>query len=208
MHEERRFIPLSALQHYAFCPRQCALIHNEQLWQDNFFTAQGNVLHERIDGGETELKNGVRYERGVNVCSEIHGLIGKLDLLEVNLKNNIYTPIEYKRGSVKKDDWDKVQLCAQSLCLEEMLSTSITVGAIWYMKNRKREYIEIDKLLRYRTIGIINEVRELFSSNKTPPATFDKKCNSCSLYNLCMPELNYTHKNKNYMQELFSMEKS
>ena len=102
-------IPLSALQHYAFCPRQCALIHNEQQWAGNLLTAQGDLLHERVDAGEPETRKGIRFERSVQVFSLILGIGGILDLLEINIHSGANCPVEYKRGRPKKDHWDKVQ---------------------------------------------------------------------------------------------------
>lgn len=126
-------VPLSALQHYAFCPRQCALIHNEQMWQENLLTAQGRALHERVDSGEPECRKGVRFERSVHVCAENLGLTGILDLVEQDLKTGQLKPIEYKRGKPKKEPMDEIQLCAQALCLKEMTGQKIDEGAIWYM---------------------------------------------------------------------------
>ena len=113
-------IPISALQHYAFCPRQCAYIHIEQLWQDNFLTAKGNQLHARVHSNDAEQRGDLRTERGVQVYSAQYGLTGKLDLLEIKTDPEQLTPVEYKRGKPKRDDCDRIQLCAQVLCLEEM----------------------------------------------------------------------------------------
>ena len=118
--QDTRLIPLSALQHYAFCPRQCALIHNEQAWAENYLTAQGKALHERVDSGEPETRKGVRFERTVHVSAEKLGISGVLDLVEVETKTGRLKPVEYKRGKPKPDPMDEIQLCAQGLCLEEM----------------------------------------------------------------------------------------
>lgn len=140
---------ISALQHYAYCPRQFALIHIEQVWEDNFYTAHGNLLHERVDSCEPEQRGNVRFERGVAVKSEQLKITGKLDLLEVEGKPAAkYFPVEYKRGKPKIEDWDKIQLCAQALCLEEMLSITIDEGALWYWQVRKRESVVFDEALR------------------------------------------------------------
>ena len=118
--QDMRLIPLSALQHYAFCPRQCALIHNEQAWAENYLTAQGKALHERVDSGEPETRKGVRFERTVHVSAEKLGISGVLDLVEVETKTGRLKPVEYKRGKPKPDPMDEIQLCAQGLRLEEM----------------------------------------------------------------------------------------
>ncbi|MEO1020798.1 MAG: CRISPR-associated protein Cas4, partial [Pseudomonadota bacterium] len=129
------YLAISALQHYAYCPRQFALIHVEQVWAENRFTAEGRALHERVDSGPAEQRSGVRYERAVSVISRRHRLIGKMDLLEINSADDradaSYFPVEYKRGIPKLEDWDRIQLCAQSLCIEEMRNTKVSEGAIW-----------------------------------------------------------------------------
>lgn len=124
--QDTRLIPLSALQHYAFCPRQCALIHNEQAWAENYLTAQGKALHERVDSGEPETRKGVRFERTVHVSAEKLGISGVLDLVEVDTKTGRLKPIEYKRGKPKPEPMDEIQLCAQGLCLEEMTVKLLT----------------------------------------------------------------------------------
>ena len=128
--QDVRLIPLSALQHYAFCPRQCALIHNEQAWAENYLTAQGRVLHERVDSGEPETRKGVRFERTVHVSAEKLGISGVLDLVEVDTKTGRLKPVEYKRGKPKPDPMDEIQLCAQGLCLEEMTGQTVNEGAL------------------------------------------------------------------------------
>lgn len=199
-------IPLSALQHYAFCPRQCALIHNEQQWAGNFLTAQGDLLHERVDAGEPETRKGVRFERSVHVSSLALGVGGILDLLEVDTQTGALRPVEYKRGRPKKDNWDKVQLCAQTLCLEEMRNTTIAEGALWYGQTRHREFVQFDAALRAETQTVINEVRNLLESGITPPARYGKHCKSCSLIELCQPQLLSKDRSAIYIANLFSLE--
>jgi len=131
-------VPISALQHFVFCPRQCAYIHIECAWEENYLTAQGNQLHERVHSDGFETRGAVRTERGVHVCSERLGIVGKLDLLEVGANPFSLTPVEYKRGKPKVSDCDRVQLCAHALCLEEMRDAQITRAALWYWQVRKR----------------------------------------------------------------------
>ena len=138
--QDTRLIPLSALQHYAFCPRQCALIHNEQAWAENYLTAQGKALHERVDSGEPETRKGVRFERTVHVSAEKLGISGVLDLVEVETKTGRLKPVEYKRGKPKPAPMDEIQLCAQGLCLEEMTGQTVSEGALWYMQTRHRRH--------------------------------------------------------------------
>lgn len=204
MTDEPRLIPLAALQHYAFCPRQCALIHNEQVWAENSFTAQGQVLHQRVDRGEPETRKGVRYERGVLVNAPVLGLTGKLDLLEYEAQTNRYTPVEYKRGKEKLENWDRIQLCAQALCLEEMLGVCIEAGALWYWETRRREVVELNTALREETIEMIVQTKDLFDRNITPRQVAEKKrCRACSLADICQPDLIRNDHSKAYVEDIF-----
>lgn len=182
-------IMISALQHYAFCPRQCSLIHLEQQWQDNYLSAHGTQLHERVDSGEAETRNNTRFERSIKVFSERLQLSGTLDLLERRLSDQQLTPVEYKRGKPKITEIDKIQLCAQALCLEEMESATITEGALWYWQNRQREIVLFDEELRLQTLDTIQQVHQLFIDAKTPSAVFGKHCKACSLIDICQPKL-------------------
>ena len=165
--QDMRLIPLSALQHYAFCPRQCALIHNEQAWAENYLTAQGKALHERVDSGEPETRRGVRFERTVHVSAEKLGISGVLDLVEVEMKTGRLKPVEYKRGKPKPDPMDEIQLCAQGLCLEEMTEQTVSEGALWYMQTRHRVPVVFSDDLRAQTLATIVAVRELLNSGQT-----------------------------------------
>ena len=187
--QDTRLIPLSALQHYAFCPRQCALIHNEQAWAENYLTAQGKALHERVDSGEPETRKGVRFERTVHVSAEKLGISGVLDLVEVDTKTGCLKPVEYKRGKPKLDPMDEIQLCAQGLCLEEMTGQAVSEGALWYMQTRHRVPVVFSDDLRAQTLAIIAAVRELLNSGKTPPPDYGKRCKACSLVEVCQPAL-------------------
>lgn len=206
MNEHR--LALSALQHFAYCPRQCALIHTEQAWADNFFTAQGNALHERVDQGAPEQRKGVRFERSVAVESEVHGLHGKLDLLEIETnpetQEKRYFPVEYKRGKPKIEDWDRIQLCAQALCIEEMRHTRVDAGAIWYWQERKREQIAIDDSLRATTLQVIEATRAMLQSQTTPPPTQHKsRCKACSLVDICQPGVFRADRSAKYIEQMF-----
>lgn len=184
---DTRLIPLSALQHYAFCPRQCALIHNEQVWADNWLTAQGALLHQRVDHGTPETRKGIRYERGLPVSASQLGLTGKLDLLEKDIATGKLTPVEYKRGKPKRHDSDAIQLCAQALCLEEMTGQAVVKGALWYWQTRHRLDIVLDSDLRQRTFSVIASVAELLRSGITPKVRLGRYCQSCSLLDECRP---------------------
>jgi CRISPR-associated exonuclease Cas4 len=203
--DDVKLIPLSALQHYAFCPRQCALIHNEQVWADNHLTAHGQLLHQRVDSGEPETRKGVRYERGVIVSAPMLGLTGKLDLLEKEMVSGNLMPVEYKRGKPKKNDCDSVQLCAQVLCLEEMTGQSIEQGALWYWQTRRREQVPINAALRKHTLGIIESVKILFTTGGTPQAVAGKHCKACSLVDVCHPNISQHDPSTHYVDQLFNL---
>ncbi len=196
---------ISALQHYAYCPRQFALIHIEQVWAENFFTAHGNLLHERVDSYESEQRGSVRYERSVAVISHQLQLTGKLDLLEIVGRPTRYFPVEYKRGKPKRDDWDKIQLCAQALCLEEMREITIDEGALWYWQTRKREPVLFDEPLRDATFAAIDGAHRLLASGKTPMPTDEKRrCRACSLMDLCEPDTFRRDHSSAYITALFT----
>lgn len=199
-------IAISALQHYAYCPRQFALIHIEQVWAENHFTAEGRLLHERVDSGVAEQRRGTRFERGVLLLSQRYQLTGKMDLLEIESGEPLrYFPVEYKRGKPKVEDWDRIQLCAQALCIEEMRNTQVTEGAIWYWEVRRREPITIDDALRAATLAVIEGAHALLASGKTPPPIDDKKrCKACSLVDLCGPDTFRRDHSSGYINDLFT----
>lgn len=193
MYTEDDLLPISALQHLLFCERQCALIHIEQVWVENLFTAEGRIMHERVDDGVRENRGDVRRESGVPLRSLRLGLIGKADMVEFHRQpGDIWQPypVEYKRGRPKKGSWDKVQLCAQGICLEEMLSCSVPEGALFYGKKRRRLDVRFDDELRQETEQTAVRLHELIRSGKTPRVRYEKKrCGNCSLLALCMPRV-------------------
>ncbi len=197
-------VPLSALQHYAFCPRQCALIHVEQEWVENFLTAQGRALHERVDSGEPETRKGVRFERSVHVSAEKLGISGIIDMVEREVQTGRLKPVEYKRGKPKPEPFDEIQLCAQALCLEEMSGQTITEGALWYRQTRHRVPVVFSDGLRAETLNVIAQVRELLASGQTPPPVYGKRCKACSLVEICQPTLLERDRSAKYVEELFS----
>ena len=198
---------ISSLSHYVYCPRRFALIHIEQVWEENRFTAEGRILHERVDSGEREVRGQLRYERGVALVSYAHNLIGKMDLLEIETQadgTKLYFPVEYKRGKPKVGDWDRVQLCAQALCLEEMRSIEVTEGAIWYWQTRQRENVRINEELRCVTLETISAARMVWESGKTPAPTEKKaRCRGCSLNDICKPYIFRHDTSKSYIKDLF-----
>lgn len=197
-------LALSALQHYAYCPRQFALIHIEQGWEENRYTAEGQLLHQRVDSGASESRRDMRYERGVAVESVVWRIQGKMDLLEIVTGDPPqYFPVEYKRGKPKVEPWDRIQLCAQALCIEEMRQTEVDEGAIWYWEVRRREPVTIDADLRRQTIAAIEGARQLLTEGKTPPPTEHKaRCRACSLKQLCQPETFRKDWSAEYLEQL------
>ncbi|MEM7013959.1 MAG: CRISPR-associated protein Cas4 [Verrucomicrobiota bacterium] len=195
MFAEDQLLPLSALQHLLFCERQCALIHVEQLWAENRLTTEGNLLHEKAHGGpdESRLTEGVRITRGLPIRSLTLGLSGQADVVEF-YDDGTVAPVEYKRGKPKRkgDDSDRVQLCAQALCLEEMLDHlgdgAISRGHLFYGQRKRRHDVDFDAQLRATTSAAAERLHELIASRKTPPAIREPKCESCSMLEICMPD--------------------
>ncbi|MGV8057023.1 MAG: CRISPR-associated protein Cas4 [Smithellaceae bacterium] len=191
MYDIDDLIMLSALQHYAFCPRQCALIHLEQVWLENRLTAEGRVMHEHVHDEGNESRGDVRIERGVSLRSLALGLIGKADVVEYHGQADgrwRTFPVEYKRGKPKPDHIDKIQLCAQALCLEEMQNVHISSGALFYGKTRRRLDVKFDESLRRETQEAARLTHELIESGQTPKPVYAKRCESCSLMAECMPK--------------------
>lgn len=188
MYDEPNLLPISALQHLIFCERQCALIHIEQVWSDNEFTAEGNILHERTHEGPDESRPGVRIARGLPVRSLELGLSGQCDVVEFHQDSGNVLLVEYKRGKPKSHAADEVQLCAQALCLEEMLNRRIEGGALFYGKRRRRTDVIFDEALRALTRESARRLHALIASRITPLAIREKKCESCSLLAICMPD--------------------
>ena len=222
---EEQIIPISALQHWLFCPRQCALIHLEQAWAENKFTAEGRIMHTNAHDGADETRGAVRITRGMPVVSEDLGLTGQCDVVEFaacsgsdlkfeisdlkgrdavsvhdpttgHLKSQISNfkstrsvqPVEYKRGKPKAHRVDEVQLCAQAMCLEEMLEITIPSGALYYGEKRRRTEVMFDEPLRDLVRHATAEVRSCFMSGSTPPAEYaPRRCDACSLIDFCQP---------------------
>jgi CRISPR-associated exonuclease Cas4 len=177
---------LSAIEHHSYCPRQCALIHVERVWAENVYTVRGTLAHQRVDSGVTDVRDGVRAARDVPLWSDRLHIRGKADLVE--FPNDIPYPVEYKVGK-RSDQHPDLQLCAQALCLEEMLETEIPLGAIYYHGERRRYEIELDNALRTATIATINAIREALAAQQLPPAANDARCRRCSLKTDCLPNV-------------------
>lgn len=184
-------IPVSALQHWAYCPRQCSLIHVEQVFEENLFTRRGQALHKRVDDPGFELRDGLRIERALPLFCDRLGLIGKADVVEF-LPDGTPYPVEYKHGlRHKRADiaaCDDLQLAAQALCLEEMFGKPVPEGALYYASSRRRRIVAVDTELRAKTESTAAAVRHLLQSGAMPPPLNDDHCRACSLRGLCQPE--------------------
>jgi CRISPR-associated exonuclease Cas4 len=193
MYSDDDLIPISALQHLLFCERQFALIHVEQVWEENRFTAEGKVLHERVDDTRNESRKLFRQEYGMALRSLRYGLIGKADLVEFRLRDSggvaEAVPVEFKRGKDKEEDCDRVQLCAQALCLEEMTGASCPRGDFYYLGAHRRTHVDISGELRSRTIAAVDRARSVLEAGATLAAHYSRAtCDRCSLMDLCMPK--------------------
>lgn len=180
-------VAVSALQHLVFCERQFALIHVEGLWAENRFTIEGRQLHEKADSRGSELRDDVRILRGVPLHSARLGLVGRADVVECHPDGTL-VPVEYKRGQPKRNDCDRVQLCAQALCLEESFRRVVEYGYLFYGRPRRRVRVEFDPVLRQLTEEAIGRARALLRARRTPRARREPKCESCSMLELCLPD--------------------
>jgi len=180
-------IMLSMLEHFSYCPRQCALIHVEQCYDENVFTLKGKTGHERADEPVTEYKDGLRIEHGLPLFCRKLNLTGKADIVE--FPDGVPYPVEYKHGARSVKAHAEVQLCAQALCLEEMFSCEVPKGALYALTTHRRSEVTISSALRDRTLKLLTEVRALLRSNIMPPAVNDRRCPNCSLIDICQPAL-------------------
>jgi CRISPR-associated exonuclease Cas4 len=180
-------VPLSALEHHLYCPRQCALIHVDGVWAENAHTVAGQRAHRRVDSGTARRERGRRVLRAIPLYSDRYGLSGRADAIEVHDDGSI-VPVEYKAGRRHGQAAD-VQLCAQGFCLEEMTGTPVPFGYVWYGAPRRRLRVDFDDSLRGRTVGIIDEIREVLRSDRLPPAVADRRCTECQLEPYCLPDV-------------------
>ena len=197
MFEEADLLPLSALQHVQFCERQFALIHIEQVWAENRLTVEGRQLHDKVHEAGSESRGDVRIARAVRLRNLALGLTGVADVVEFHRQSDgswLPFPVEYKRGKPKQDACDLVQLCAQAMCLEEMLNQKIPAGALFYGTTRRRLDVAFDEALRETTRATAARAHELFARGVTPAAVYAPKCDNCSLLEICLPRQAAAHK--------------
>jgi CRISPR-associated exonuclease Cas4 len=180
-------IPLSALQHWAYCPRQCGLIHLEQAFEDNVHTARGQAVHHLVDTPGYEITAGVKVERALPLWSERLGLIGKADLVEVYPDGSVY-PVEFKHGRKRRAVHDDIQVAGQAMCLEEMLGRPVPKGAVYHASSRRRREVAITDRLRRLVEDTVVAIRAMLASGRLPPPVNDARCEECSLKDLCQPQ--------------------
>lgn len=210
MFTEDDFLPISLLQHLLFCPRRAALVHIEGIWSDNIFTALGQNMHERVHTTEVESRKDLRVTRGLLLRSFTLGVTGKADVVEFHRLDAIESdslsvdlgviklkgvgglwrayPVEYKSGHLRHEVGYEIQLCAQAICLEEMLGTHIPAGSIYYGKTGRRLDLVFDSELRLATETACRQLHSVLNSGETPPAKYEPKCAKCSLLDFCLPK--------------------
>lgn len=216
MFAEDDLMPISTLQHYVFCKRQCALIHIEQVWAENRLTAEGRILHDKVHNEGSETRPNIRICRALRLRSLRLGLTGIADVVEFHadpegekvpgLRGKWRPcPVEFKRGRPKPDRCDEVQVCAQAMCLEEMLDISVNESCIYYGQPRRRQIVKLGRDLRDATEEIVRQARLLLSEGITPPAEAGPKCRSCSLLDICLPESAGVNKSaRRYLGQMLS----
>lgn len=218
-YQEDDYLMISGIQHFEFCRRQWALIHIEQQWAENVHTVVGELMHKKVhDPYLQEKRKDVLYVRALPVSSRIMGVSGECDMVEFHKAEDgitlfghrgLYTiyPVEYKKGKLKESEEDILQLAAQVMCLEEMFSTNISEGAIFYGETRRRESIEITNQLRTKVNGMFSEMHQYYDRKYTPKVKWSKKCNGCSLKDICLPKMGKAGSAKQYIQKVLVEEK-
>ncbi len=209
--KDRSFLALSGLQHFIFCRRQWALIHIEQQWAENYRTTDGHIMHKKAhDGAAFERRGDVLITRNLSIASHTLGISGQCDVVEFHLNPAGISlpgqegawnpfPVEYKRGQPKENNCDALQLCAQAMCLEEMLCCSIQSGAVYYGETRHRMVVDFTEDLRTQVRTALEEMHQLYDRGHTPKVKPRKGCNACSLKELCLPKLNKTTSVQSYL---------
>ncbi len=191
MYSDDQLLMISALQHYLYCPRQCGIAYVEMHWDENRFTAEGKVMHERVDLPGKRFSAKTKLEYAVPLRSGRLGLIGRADVVEYHQDNDRWLPfpVEYKRGEPKENRCDEVQLCAQALCLEEMTNCAISEGALFYGQTQHRVRVLFDAELRTLTESTAAAFHRMVDSGEIPPPVYErKKCDRCSLIDYCLPK--------------------
>ncbi|HOP40933.1 MAG TPA: CRISPR-associated protein Cas4 [Geobacteraceae bacterium] len=185
MNDTNEPIMLSALEHYVYCPRQCALIHVEQVWDENLYTMRGRDTHENVDEESSHEYHGISYERALPIWSRRLNLVGKADLVEFH--DETPYPVEYKSGRRRRGTPEAIQLCAQAICLEEMFGVSVPKGALYWHGSRERREIDFTDAMRSKVEKVADAVSTMILNRVTPQPVNDKRCDNCSLRESCLP---------------------
>jgi len=197
-------VMLSALEHYSYCPRQCALIHIEQVWDENIYTMRGRDVHEHVDEVGAETQRGVRIERALPIWSKRLGLVGKADIVEFH--NGVPCPVEYKSGKSRKGRHETLQLCSQAVCLEEMFGVAVPEGALYWHGSRERREVTFTDAMRAEVEQVARAVRALLKQGEVPPPVNDKRCDKCSLRESCLPGvIAEKERGRQALRELFAI---
>lgn len=193
---------VSMLTHYAYCPRRCAIMFLEQMYEDNEYTLRGQAIHERVDDPGWITHEGARVERALLIWSDTLGLQGKCDVV-IFSQDGVPYPVEYKSGKRSYKRSDDIQLCAQAMCLEEMFGKPVPEGAVYYYSSRKRRNVPFDEELRQMTLRTIEQVRQLLHSLQMPAPVNDNRCPHCSVIDLCLPAAVSTLRQKSNDHDLY-----
>jgi CRISPR-associated exonuclease Cas4 len=189
--EEPLLVPISALNHYLYCPRRCALIHTENTFPTNAFTEHGSAIHQRVDQPGYRERRGCRTVRALPLYSDRYGLTGRADIVEfwpTPDGREEPRPVDYKRGKAARWANDRVQLCAQALCLEEMFGVPVVKGSIYHALSRRRTTVQFDNVLRELTARVIAETSALLESGAIPGPIYTPRCHGCSFEPTCLPQ--------------------
>lgn len=184
---DHELVPISALEHYSFCPRQAALIHGEAVWEENLYTLRGRMVHAQVDQPGEELCGPIRVVRALPLWSSRLGLVGKADVVEFHGETPY--PLDYKHGRLRDHPHAALQLCAQAVCLEEMFQIPVLKGAVYHASSRRRREVTFDAALRRRLLGAVAELREMLIKGRLPPPVSDRRCRHCSLKSSCLPRV-------------------
>ena len=197
-------VMISALEHYSYCPRQCALIHVEQVWDENLYTLRGRDLHRHADEAGGESRGSARIERALPIWSERLGLVGRADVVE--FVDSFPCPVEYKSGHHRKGRHEELQLCAQALCLEEKFGVPVAKGALYWHGSRERREVVFTDTMRAEVEQVTTAVRQLLEQQQAPPPVNDKRCEGCSLKESCLPAVvAERERSRKAVRELFAI---
>jgi|SRR5579872_2330216 len=205
MWQDDETVMISAIEHWSYCPRQCALIHVEQIYDENVFTLRGSRVHERVDTATWEMSGTTRIERALPLWCERLGLNGRADSVEFHADGGIF-PVETKHGAQREKRHDDLQLCAQAVCLEEMFGRAVPAGAIYYHSTRRRREVAFTEELRAEMEAVISQIREMRRTGAMPPPVNDGRCPNCSLVEVCAPAALVAGRQAYHLRQLYRIE--